>query len=258
MSSGGVGVYMAQSHGPLSISSLSRTNTAPVYNSSNAAIPIPGIGHSSTMSHSSRSSQLSGSTAVSSSSTTTSLSSMSSSATLVPPPTGPTSTQQMAQNGGNVVATNNIINQRADASRSLYQICVNLRQRLATVPDFDAHLNDSDSEDDGEDMDPVSSLWRCLRKGTPLMTIYNSLKPPDLLKIDEKIPEAKRPKIAAFKFVEACLKGDLKLPPGECFSLQDLFGDDTTGFVKVCRECLASSWSLVVCGVKVVCLMIHP
>lgn len=146
----------------------------------------------------------------------------------------------MAQNGGNVVATNNIINQRADASRSLYQICVNLRQRLATVPDFDAHLNDSDSEDEGEDMDPVSSLWRCLRKGTPLMTIYNSLKPPEPLKIDEKIPEAKRPKIAAFKFVEACLKGDLKLPPGECFSLQDLFGDDTTGFVKVRSE--SSVW----------------
>lgn len=66
------------------------------------------------------------------------------------------------------------------------------------------------------------------------MTIYNSLQPPEPLQIDDKIPENKRPKIAAFKFVEACLKGDLKLPPGECFSLQDLFGDDTTGFVKVC------------------------
>ncbi|KAL5318337.1 hypothetical protein ACEPPN_013396 [Leptodophora sp. 'Broadleaf-Isolate-01'] len=215
---------MAQSHGP-----LARTNTAPVFNAARTTSSngIPGLSH--TMSHSSRSSQLSGSTAYTSSSST-SLSSMTSSATLVPLPPPPT---QMAQNGGNVVATNNIINQQADASRSLYQICVNLRQRLATVPDFDAHLNDSDSEDEGEDIDPVSSLWRCLRKGTPLMTIYNSLKPPEPLKIDEKISEAKRPKIAAFKFVEACLKGDLKLPPGECFSLQDLFGDDTTGFVKV-------------------------
>src|SRR2546425_242911 len=35
-----------------------------------------------------------------------------------------------------VVATSNIINQRADASRSLYQICVSLRQRFAQVPDF--------------------------------------------------------------------------------------------------------------------------
>ncbi|KAH7397552.1 BcCDC24, RhoGEF protein [Cadophora sp. MPI-SDFR-AT-0126] len=210
MSSGGVATHMAQSHGP-----LSRTNTAPVFNSRSANNGIPGLGH--TMSHSSRSSQLSGSTAYTSSSST-SLSSMSSSATLVPPPPSPD------PDGPEWWEY---------ASRSLYQICVNLRQRLATVPDFDAHLNDSDSEDEGEDMDPVSSLWRCLRKGTPLMTIYNSLKPPEPLKIDEKIPEAKRPKIAAFKFVEACLKGDLKLPPGECFSLQDLFGDDTTGFVKV-------------------------
>lgn len=67
------------------------------------------------------------------------------------------------------------------------------------------------------------------------MTIYNSLQPPVPLQIDDKIAAAKRPKIAAFKFVEACLnkEGDLRLPPGECFSLQDLFGDDTTGFVKV-------------------------
>lgn len=101
------------------------------------------------------------------------------------------------------------------------------------MPDFETHLTDSDNEDQGVEMDPVSSLWRCLRKGTPLVTLYNSIKPLEPLKIDEKIPETKRAKIAAFKFVEACLK-DLKLPPGECFSLQDLFGDDTTGFVKVC------------------------
>ncbi|PBP16682.1 CDC24 Calponin [Diplocarpon rosae] len=215
---------MAQSHGP-----LSRNNTAPAFNTRGAGNGMPGLGHTmNSLSLSSRSSQLSGSTAFTSSSST-SLSSMTSSATLVAHAAPPA---QMTHNAGNVVATNNIINQRADASRSLYQICVNLRQRLATVPDFDAHLSDSNSEDEGEDMDPVSSLWRCLRKGTPLVTIYNSLKPPEPLGIDEKTPETKRAKSAAFKFVAACLK-DLKLPPGECFSLQDLFGDDTTGFVKV-------------------------
>ncbi|TAQ85287.1 hypothetical protein B7494_g6381 [Chlorociboria aeruginascens] len=211
MSSGGVAMTMA--HPP-----LARTNTAPVFNSRNTVSGGPALGH--TMSHASRSSQLSGSTVYSSSSSA-SLSSLSSSATMVPPP----------GTGGPVQATNNIINQRADASRSLYQICVNLRQRLAQVPGFDAHLNDSDDSDE-EDMDPVSSLWRCLRKGVPLLTIYNGIQPPELLRIDEKIPPAKRPKIAAFKFVEACLKG-LEIPPGECFALSDLFGDDTTGFVKV-------------------------
>lgn len=101
------------------------------------------------------------------------------------------------------------------------------------MPGFDLHLNDSDDEDEGEDMDPVDSLWRCLQKGVPLMTIYNALRPAEPLRIDEAtVPEAKRPKSAAFKFVQACLK-DLKLPPGECFVLSDLFRDDTTGFVKV-------------------------
>lgn len=206
------GTVAAHAHGP-----LSRTNTAPVFQTRSAGL-------SQTMSHSSRSSQLSGSTAFTSSSTT-SLSSMTSSTTLVPP-------TPVAATSGTVVATNNIINQRADASRSLYQICVNLRQRLAQVPDFNAHLSDSDNEDEGEDMDPVSSLWRCLRKGTPLMTIYNSLEPTEPLRLEDNITEAKRPKLAAFQFLRAAMN-DLKMPPGECFSLQDLFGDDTTGFVKV-------------------------
>lgn len=64
------------------------------------------------------------------------------------------------------------------------------------------------------------------------MTIYNSLRPAELLRMDETM--AKNPKKPAFKFVEACLR-DLKLPPGECFTLSDLFGNDTTGFVKVGR-----------------------
>lgn len=143
-------------------------------------------------------------------------------------------TAQNPLSPGPIMMSNNIINQRADASRSLYQICVNLRQRLAQVPGFDQHLNDSDDEDQDDDsMDPVSSLWRCLRKGYPLMTIYNSLQPPEPLVIDEQRTQLpKRAKMAAFKFVQACLK-DLKLSPGDCFVISDLFGDDTTGFVKV-------------------------
>lgn len=229
MSSVGVATQMAHVHGP-----LARTNTAPVFSSRSAGGSIsssngmPGL--SQTMSHNSRSSQLSGSTAYTSSSTT-SLSSMTSSATLVAP-------QSMSQpNGGPVAATNNIINQKADASRSLYQICVNLRQRLHQVPDFDTYLTDSDDEDQGEDMDPVSSLWRCLRKGLPLVTIYNALQPPELLQVDETMSDekAKRSKFATFKFLEKCLAkdGEIRLKSTDCFSLQDLFGDDTTGFVKV-------------------------
>lgn len=64
------------------------------------------------------------------------------------------------------------------------------------------------------------------------MTIYNALQPPEPLQVDDKVSEAKKPKSAASKFVLACLK-ELKLPPEEVFVLNDLFGDDTTGFVKV-------------------------
>ncbi|KAF7902305.1 hypothetical protein EAF00_002208 [Botryotinia globosa] len=222
MSSGGVAIRVAQSqsHGP-----LLRTNTAPVFN--NRSAEGNGSVLSQTMSHNSRSSQLTGSTALTTSSTT-SLNSLSTSATLVPAPLA------MPVQGGNVIATNNIINQRADASRSLYQICVNLRQRLAQVPGFNGHFVDSDDEDEAEeDMDPVSSLWRCLRKGTPLVMLYNTLQPAEPLPLpDNKMAESKKSKMAAFKFVEACMK-DLQIPPGDVFALSDLFGDDTTGFVKV-------------------------
>ncbi|KAI9648774.1 Guanine nucleotide exchange factor for Cdc42p [Ciborinia camelliae] len=222
MSSGGVAIRLAQSqsHGP-----LLRTNTAPVFNNKSPEGNETGL--SQTMNHISRSSQLSGSTAFTTASTT-SLNSLSSPATLVPAPLA------MPVQGGNVIATNNIINQRADASRSLYQICLNLRQRLAQVPGFNSHFVDSDDEDEvEEDMDPVSSLWRCLRKGTPLVTLYNTLQPAEPLpQPDNKMAEPKKSKMAAFKFVEACMK-DLQIPPGDVFALSDLFGDDTTGFVKV-------------------------
>jgi cell division control protein 24 len=195
-------------HGP----GLSRMYTAPnLATRTNSMNPYPnGMGHGP------RASQLSGTTAFTSSSST-------SLATISSP----------SSNGGPVLATDNIINQKADASKSLYQICVNLRLRLRQVPGFEQHLIDSDDEDEGGEMemDPMSSLWRCLRKGYPLMTIYNCLQPPNPLQIAEGTVAARNiPKSAAFKFVQACL---LELKFEECFVLTDLFGDDTTGFVKV-------------------------
>jgi len=195
-------------HGP----GLSRMYAAPNLATRTTSMnPYPnGMGHGP------RASQLSGTTAFTSSSST-------SLATISSP----------SSNGGPVLATNNIINQKADASKSLYQICVNLRQRLRQVPGFEQHLIDSDDEDEGGEMemDPMSSLWRCLRKGYPLMTIYNCLQPPNPLQIAEGTVAARNiPKSAAFKFVQACL---MELKFEECFVLTDLFGDDTTGFVKV-------------------------
>jgi len=187
---------------------LMRTNTAPLFPASNNNI---------LSSMASRASQLSGSTAYGSSST--SLASLPSAATAVPPTNGP------------VVATGNIINQKADASRSLYQICVSLKTRLGQVPNFEDCLRQLDED---ASQGPVESLWNLLRTGYPLLAIYNALQPAEPLKVDDQpnANESKKQKIAVFKFVQACMK-DLNIPPAECFVINDVLGNDTTGFVKV-------------------------
>ncbi|KAH7040194.1 Pleckstrin homology domain-containing protein [Microdochium trichocladiopsis] len=131
-------------------------------------------------------------------------------------------------NGGPVVANANIINQKADASRSLYQICVSLRLRLSLVPGFkETYLQDYDPITDD---DPVEFIWALLRTGHPLVHTYNSLGLGKPLEIPAGGADPKRSKIAVFKFAEACLNV-LKIP--ECFVINDLLGNDTTGFVKV-------------------------
>lgn len=148
-----------------------------------------------------------------------SLSSLASSASTVIPVPSP--------NGGPIVATGNIINQKADASRSLYQICISLKSRLSQVPEFQPFLDTLDPSD------PVDPLWNLFRTGYPLLLIYNALNPENKLKVeDNNASEAKKSKIAIFKFIQACMK-DLKLSPADTFVITDLMGNDTTGFVKV-------------------------
>ncbi|KYK54279.1 hypothetical protein DCS_06236 [Drechmeria coniospora] len=166
------------------------------------------------MSHAPRTSQLPGPPAFAASSS--SLSTLSSGGTVV-----------SGTNGGPIAATGNIINQKADASRSLYQICISLKQRLAQVPGFGHFLEKLDPND------PVDPLWTLLRTGYPLLAIYNSLQPAERLKVDDpNAAEAKKSKIAIFKFVQACMK-ELNVPPADCFVITDLTGTDTSGFVKV-------------------------
>ncbi|PHH53812.1 Rho guanine nucleotide exchange factor scd1 [Ceratocystis fimbriata CBS 114723] len=147
---------------------------------------------------------------------------LSSTTTTGAPNSTPTSIMAMA---GNPMATANIINQKADASRSLYQICRSLKQRLALVPGFEPYLQQLDPNE------PVDSLWEMFRTGLPLLTIYNALQQGEI-KIEDSIAVNKRPKMAVFRFVQACLK-DLNIPAAECFVINDVLGNDTTGFVKV-------------------------
>lgn len=172
------------------------------------------------MSSAPRVSQLSGSTVFPSSA---SLASLASSSTMVSP-----------QANGQVMATNNIINQKADASRSLYQICVSLKQRLKLVPGFEKYMAELEEHEqrDGDAGGPVESLWNMLRTGQPLVAIYNATDPDDRIDVGTVPNEEKRAKMAIGKFVQGCSK-DLKIPSSDMFTIRDVLGEDTTGFLKV-------------------------
>lgn len=130
-------------------------------------------------------------------------------------------------------ASNNVLNKRADKETSLFQRCLNLQMRLRLIPGFDRWLDEEEVNAD-DDADPVTLLWRTFRRGYPLMEVYNALGPQKRLAVDEvNIKKAdKRAQVAAYHFIRACV-GELRFPSEECFILSDLYGDDTTGFVKV-------------------------
>lgn len=153
-----------------------------------------------------------------------------------PPPVFPTPATPV--NGGPVEASDNVLNKRADKDTSLFQRCLTLQMRLRAIPGFERWLNEEeDRADDDEPVDPVTLLWRTFRRGYPLMELYNALGPHTPLvipnaKADEK-SQKKNEKIATYKFIQACVN-ELGISQETCFMLMDLYGDDTTGFVKVC------------------------
>jgi cell division control protein 24 len=99
-------------------------------------------------------------------------------------------------------------------------------------PGFENELRDEE-DDAGDGSDPVTILWRFLRRGYPLMALYNATNPRVFLEVDpNKVAEKKRGQAATFKFVQACKE---HLGINETFMVTDLYGDDTTGFVKVCE-----------------------
>lgn len=146
-----------------------------------------------------------------------------------------TSASTTPVNGGPVEASENVLNKRADKDTSLFQRCLTLQMRLRGIPGFDRWMTEEEDKAD-DDADPVTLLWRTFRRGYPLMELYNALGPPTLLTIpnskqDEKSLK-KNEKMACYKFIQSCV-ADLGIPQESCFILGDLYGDDTTGFVKV-------------------------
>jgi cell division control protein 24 len=138
-------------------------------------------------------------------------------------------------NGGPVEASDNVLNKRADKDTSLFQRCLQLQMRLRLIPGFEQWMSEEENKAE-DDADPVTLLWRTFRRGYPLMELYNALEPRVLLSIphsktDEKSLK-KNEKMATYKFIQSCV-GELGMPQESCFILGDLYGDDTTGFVKV-------------------------
>ena len=68
-----------------------------------------------------------------------------------------------------------------------------------------------------------------------MMDIYNALGPKVRLSVDESTSDKKKPRMAAYQFIKACV-AELKFRSEECFIVGDLYGDDTTGFVKVSNQ----------------------
>ena len=139
--------------------------------------------------------------------------------------------------GGAPQRNDNIMNRKGDENSSLFKICENLKKRMALVPGCDIHIAEMEEEEmeAGETTDPVTTMWNCLRRGYPLMTIYNASRPAQPLTLDaSRMAEVRIGKAATFKFLQACLT-DLKIPANECFLITDLYGGDTTGFVKVTK-----------------------
>ncbi|CBQ71165.1 related to CDC24-GTP/GDP exchange factor for Cdc42p [Sporisorium reilianum SRZ2] len=165
---------------------------------------------------------------------------------------------------GAPAAANTIANKQAVAGSSLYQACLNLRDRLYSVPGFgEAYLdemaatNSAVSPSTASDplsptagsptsptgaparkssSDPVTQLWQCFRLGSPLCALFNTMNPDVELPVN---PDANRSnanacKAQVMKFIIA-LKEKLGWDPDDIFTVSQLYLNDTNGFVKVVR-----------------------
>ncbi|KAF2842080.1 hypothetical protein M501DRAFT_1022208 [Patellaria atrata CBS 101060] len=149
----------------------------------------------------------------------------------------PTPVNPLSINGGPLEASNNVINIRGDKNNSLWQYCGHLRRRLEEVPGYDKILAQEEEEADDETIqtDPVTLVWRTFRRGYPLMLIYNTIEPEvELFVNNDKVGEKKRAQAATMAFLKACID-HLNIPSEDCFIIADLYGDDTSGFVKVAK-----------------------
>lgn len=110
----------------------------------------------------------------------------------------------------------------------VHQICVAMLRRLEEVPDFEIYFGRMNEND------PVNSLWNLLREGNPLLVIYNSTRPTNILSVEDRdATQAEKAEIAIFQFIQAC-RIELEVPPSDRFVIADLLGNDASQLMKVC------------------------
>ncbi|KAK6541262.1 hypothetical protein TWF694_008627 [Orbilia ellipsospora] len=137
----------------------------------------------------------------------------------------------------NPKANDSVINQKADGSQSLYNICCRLKQRLETIPGMIKYLDTHAVNTENPDLpiDPVQQIWQTFRSGAPLVHLYNALCPDKKLKGADEIPEAlNKKKALVFQFLKN-INEELHLSGDNTFIITNVYGDDTTGFVKVTK-----------------------
>ena len=164
--------------------------------------------------------------------------------------------------GDTPVATNSALNKVASASSSIYQNCRTIRDRLLRVPNFEdrffAVIASADVAQHGSyggsaspltqggwgeadsglpvahQTDPVSQVLSVLRLGSSLCYLFNQLGHAHQLDVNPQatLSNLKACQRGAAHFIMAC-KQDLKWPESDLFAVNELYGKDTNGVVKV-------------------------
>ncbi|KAJ2843715.1 Guanine nucleotide exchange factor for Cdc42p, partial [Coemansia brasiliensis] len=131
---------------------------------------------------------------------------------------------------------------RNTPTRSIYQISLDLLDKLACIDGFDVYLKslleDTSREAKGSTpyLNPIQLLWDTFRQGTSLCVIYNALQPAEPLSttLDESSNLLRQRKDRVYRFVKAC-KDNHIVKEEDLFTISELFKDDTNSFVKVLK-----------------------
>ena len=122
-------------------------------------------------------------------------------------------------------------------SRSIYHECVEAEYQLLQLPqcEFDNTIAQERSTA-SEEADALSILIAVFRRGYPFSLLFSELEYSHICRREDTFlpgfSKAVSPKLAIVKFIEAYVK-HLDLNIADCFTVTDLFNDDTTGHLKV-------------------------